>query len=114
MSYGFPERCGTGVVHKLGDALLGTDHPAVRRHLDLVALATIADVVPLVDENRALAFAGLRALASTRRVGLQALMRSAQVDPAAVDSGAVAFRLAPRINAAGGVWRADVPLPLVV
>ena len=53
-SYPFPELCGTGVVYKLGEALLGTEHPAVRRNLDLVALATIADVVPLVDENRAL------------------------------------------------------------
>jgi len=113
-SYPFPELCGTGVVHKLGEALLGADHPAVRRHLDLVALATIADVVPLVDENRALAFAGLRALASTRRVGLQALMRSAQVDPATVDSGAVGFRLAPRINAAGRLCRPDVALELVL
>ncbi|HEU5263557.1 MAG TPA: single-stranded-DNA-specific exonuclease RecJ, partial [Gaiellaceae bacterium] len=113
-SYPFPELCGTGVVHKLGEALLGSDHPAVRRHLDLVALATIADVVPLVDENRALASAGLRALAGTRRPGLQALMRSAHVDPAAVDSGAVGFRLAPRINAAGRLCRPDVALELVL
>ena len=113
-SYPFPELCGTGVVHKLGEALLGVDHPAVRRNLDLVALATIADVVPLVDENRALAFAGLRALASTRRPGLQALMRSAHVDPAAVDSGSVGFRLAPRINAAGRLCRPDVALELVL
>ena len=113
-SYPFPELCGTGVVHKLGEALLGVDHPAVRRNLDLVALATIADVVPLVDENRALASAGLRALASTRRPGLQALMRSAHVDPAAVDSGSVGFRLAPRINAAGRLCRPDVALELVL
>ena len=53
------------------------------RHLDLVALATIADVVPLVDENRSLAIAGLRALARTSKPGLRALMRSARVDPAA-------------------------------
>src|SRR4249920_212408 len=72
-SYPFPELCGTGVVYKLGEALFGADHPALRRHLDLVALATIADVVPLIDENRALASAGLRVLASTRRPGLQAL-----------------------------------------
>jgi single-stranded-DNA-specific exonuclease len=113
-NYPFPELCGTGVVHKLGEALLGADHPAVRRNLDLVALATIADVVPLVDENRALAAAGLRALAATARPGLQALMRSAGVDPATVDSGAVGFRLAPRINAAGRLGRPDIALELVL
>jgi single-stranded-DNA-specific exonuclease len=113
-AYPFPELCGTGVVYKLGEALLGIEHPALRRHLDLVALATIADVVPLVDENRALAAAGLRALACTRRPGLQALMKSAHVDPAAVDSGAVAFRLAPRINAAGRLCRPDVALELIL
>jgi single-stranded-DNA-specific exonuclease len=113
-AYPFPELCGTGVVHKLGEALLGTEHPAVTRNLDLVALATIADVVPLVDENRALAAAGLRALAATRRPGLQALMRCAGVDPAVVDSGAVGFRLAPRINAAGRLGRPDVALELVL
>ena len=113
-SYPFPELCGTGVVFKLGEALLGSEHPAVRRNLDLVALATIADVVPLVDENRALAAAGLLQLAATQRPGLQALMRSAGVDPAAVDSGAVGFRLAPRINAAGRLGRPDIALELVL
>ena len=113
-AYPFPELCGTGVVYKLGSALLGADHPAVERSLDLVALATIADVVPLVDENRALASAGLRVLASTSRPGLQALMRSAHVDPAAVDAGAVGFRLAPRINAAGRLGRPDIALELVL
>ena len=113
-AYPFPELCGTGVVHKLGEALLGPDHPALRKHLDLVALATIADVVPLVDENRALASAGLRALACTRRPGLQALMRSAQVDPAAVDAASVGFRLAPRINAAGRLHRPDIALELIL
>jgi single-stranded-DNA-specific exonuclease len=113
-SYPFPELCGTGVVHKLGEALLGADHPAVRRSLDLVGLATIADVVPLVDENRALAAAGMHCLAATSRPGLQALMRGARVDPAAVDAGAVAFRLAPRINAAGRLGRPDIALELVL
>jgi single-stranded-DNA-specific exonuclease len=96
--YPFPELCGTGVVYKLAEALGAKD---LDHHLDLVGLATIADVVPLVDENRALALAGLRALARTQKVGLQALMQVAGVDPAAVDEGSVGFRLAPRINAAG-------------
>src|SRR5581483_3343942 len=64
--YPFPELCGTGVVYKLGQALFGVDSEIPRRHLDLVALATIADVVPLLDENRTLAIAGLRALARTQ------------------------------------------------
>jgi single-stranded-DNA-specific exonuclease len=113
-AYPFPELCGTGVVHKLGEALLGSEHPVMRRNLDLVALATIADVVPLQDENRALVSSGLRELASTSRPGLQALMRGSRVDPATVDAGAVAFRLAPRINAAGRLGRPDVALELVL
>jgi single-stranded-DNA-specific exonuclease len=112
--YPFPDLCGTGVVHKLAQALLGVDHPAVTRHLDLVALATVADVVPLVDENRALVTTGLRALARTQKPGLQALMRVAGVDPATIDATSVGFRLAPRINAAGRLGRPDVALHLVL
>src|ERR671919_675281 len=108
--YPFPELCGTGVVFKLAQAL-GVD---ASRHLDLVALATIADVVPLVDENRALAIAGLRALARTAKPGLRALMQSAGVDPAAVDAGAVGFRLAPRLNAAGRLGHPREALELLL
>jgi single-stranded-DNA-specific exonuclease len=112
--YPFPELCGTGVVYKLGQALFGVDSEIPKRHLDLVALATIADVVPLVDENRSLAIAGLRALARTQKPGLRALMRAAGVDPAAVDAGAVGFRLAPRINAAGRLGHPRKALELVL
>jgi len=112
--YPFPELCGTGVVHKLAQALLGVEHPAIARHADLVALATIADVVPLLDENRSLAITGLRSLARTQKPGLRALMRSASVDPAAIDSSSVAFRLAPRINAAGRLGRPDAALELLL
>ena len=112
--YPFPELCGTGVVYKLGEALLGPGHEALTRHLDLVALATISDVVPLVDENRALALAGLRALARTQKPGLRALMKSARVDPARVDEGAVGFRLAPRINASGRLCRPGAALELLL
>jgi single-stranded-DNA-specific exonuclease len=113
-NYPFPELCGTGVVHKLGQALLGRDSEALRAHMDIVALATIADVVPLVDENRALAIEGLRRLAATQKAGLRALMRAAHVDPAAVDSGAVGFRLAPRINAAGRLGHPAAALELLL
>jgi single-stranded-DNA-specific exonuclease len=108
--YPFPELCGTGVAYKL----LGALGANVDRHLDLVALATIADVVPLLDENRALASAGLRALARTQKAGLQALMRAASVDPARVDTGAVGFRLAPRINAAGRLGHPGAALELLL
>ena len=84
-------------------------HPALARHLDLVALATIADVVPLVDENRALARrrpAGARPDAEARPAGADARPRASI--RRRVDDGAVGFRLAPRINAAGRLGRPDV------
>ncbi len=112
--YPFPELCGTGVVYKLGQALFGVDSDIPKRHLDLVAMATIADVVPLLDENRTLAIAGLRALARTQKPGLQALMRAAGVDPAAIDAGAVGFRLGPRINAAGRLGHPRAALELLL
>src|SRR3954471_11034212 len=112
--YPFPELCGTGVVYKLGQALFGVDSEIPRRHLDLVALATIADVVPLLDENRSLAIAGLRQLARTQKPGLQALMRTAGVDPATVDAGACGFRLGPRINAAGRLGHPRAALELLL
>jgi single-stranded-DNA-specific exonuclease len=112
--YPFQELCGTGVVWKLGQALLGAGSEALARHLDLVALATVADVVPLVDENRGLAVAGLRALARTQKPGLRELMRVARVDPAAVDAGAIGFRLAPRLNAAGRLGRPEAALELLL
>jgi single-stranded-DNA-specific exonuclease len=112
--YPFTGLCGTGVVWKLAQALLGEDHPFCERHLDLVALATVADVVPLVDESRALALRGLRRLAQTQKPGLRALMRVAGVDPAAVDESAIGFRLAPRINASGRLCRPKAALELLL
>jgi single-stranded-DNA-specific exonuclease len=110
-SYPFPELCGTGVVYKLLEAL-GVEE--IERHLDLVALATVADVVPLVDENRGFVVAGLRRLARAGRPGVRALMESARVDPAALDAGAIAFRLAPRINAAGRLGNPRTALDLLL
>ncbi len=96
--------CGTGVAWKLGEALVsrrGADPALLDRELDLVALATIADIVPLVGENRGLVVAGLEQLRRTRRVGLDALMRVARCDRMRIGSTEIGFRLAPRINAAG-------------
>ena len=112
--YPFPGLCGTAVVWKLAEALLGSDHAFLERHLDVVALATVADVVPLVDENRALALLGLRRLAQTQKPGLQALMRVAGVDAAALDESSIGFRLAPRINASGRLGRPEAALTLLL
>ena len=110
-NYPFPELCGTGVVFKLAQALGAAN---LERHLDVVALATVADVVPLVDENRGLVAGGLKRLARTTKPGLRALMASAHVDPAVVDAGAIAFRLAPRINAAGRLGHPKAALDLLL
>ncbi|HZT92743.1 MAG TPA: single-stranded-DNA-specific exonuclease RecJ [Gaiellaceae bacterium] len=113
-AYPFGGLCGTGVVWKLAEALLGREHPFLERHLDVVALATVADVVPLVDENRALALLGLRRLAQTQKPGLRALMRVGHVDPAACDESSVGYRLAPRINASGRLCRPEAALALLL
>jgi single-stranded-DNA-specific exonuclease len=138
--YPFPELCATAVAHKLAQAL---EHAATARglartgegtsgatgpssvgdasgrraldeDLDLVALATIADVVPLLDENRTLVRRGLRALAATAKPGLRALMTVARVDPGKLTERSVAFGLAPRLNAAGRLYRADAGLELIL
>jgi single-stranded-DNA-specific exonuclease len=130
---GYPCRdlCATAVAHKLAQALweaaaceaaAGSAGPDLEERgrrlleadLDLVALATVADVVPLIGENRTLVRRGLRALAATAKPGLRALMGVAGVDPTNINERAVAFALAPRINAAGRLYRADAGLELIL
>ncbi len=126
--YPFRELCATAVAHKLAEALIeragaegvleGERLEAARRglwsDLDLVALATVADVVELTGENRSLLRRGLSALARTTKPGLRALMAVARVDPGKVDERAIGFALAPRLNAAGRLYRADAGLELVL
>jgi single-stranded-DNA-specific exonuclease len=124
--YPFAELCATAVAHKLAQAVLAAAvgrvaqarvqevEAGLREDLDLVALATIADVVPLVGENRTLVRRGLRALAATAKPGLRALMAVAGVDPGRVDERAIGFALAPRLNAAGRLYRADAGLELIL
>ena len=111
---GYPcaELCATGVAYKLAAALRGAD--AVARELDLVALATVADLVPLRGENRSLVRRGLAEARRARRPGLRELMAVASVSPERLDEGDIAFRLAPRINAAGRLYRADAGVELML
>jgi single-stranded-DNA-specific exonuclease len=109
--YPFPSLCGTAVAWKLACAL--TDS-AGEEDLDLVALATVADVVPLVGENRSLVKRGLAEARRGRRIGLRALMAAAKCEPTRLDEGDFAFRLAPRINAAGRLYRADAGVELLL
>jgi single-stranded-DNA-specific exonuclease len=127
-SYPCVDLCATAVAFKLAIALehaaaAGSAHAnagdasggrALEEDLDLVALATIADVVRLVGENRTLVRRGLRALAGTAKPGLRALMAVARVDPGKLNERSVAFALAPRLNAAGRLYRADAPLELIL
>jgi single-stranded-DNA-specific exonuclease len=109
--YPYRELCATAVAYKLAEGLAGR---APTDDLDLVALATIADVVPLLGENRTLVRRGLRALAGTTKPGLRALMAVARMDPSRVNERSVAFGLAPRLNAAGRLYRADAALELIL
>jgi single-stranded-DNA-specific exonuclease len=132
--YPFDDLCGTGVAWKLSCALReavgvgspkhSSEAPAERfgdpaptasttsRDLDLVALATVADLVPLVGENRALVKRGIEEVRRARRPGVRALIEAAKCEPTQLDEGDLAFRLAPRINAAGRLYRADAGVEL--
>ena len=110
---GYPcaDLCGTAVAYKVAQAL---GAPTAEDEVELVALATVADLMPLAGENRRLVREGLRALSRTSRPGLRALMTVANADPSALDTGTLGFRLAPRINAAGRLRRADAGLELLL
>jgi single-stranded-DNA-specific exonuclease len=116
-SYGCPELCASGVVLKLSEGLhlaAGADPEAAAEDLDLAALATVCDLVPLRDENRRIVREGLTAMSRTRKPGLRALMAVAGVEPAEVSEHSLGFRLGPRINAAGRMRRADAALELLL
>lgn len=108
--------CSAGVVFKLAHALLKqTPRPEfdLREYLDIVALATVADLVPLTGENRIFVHRGLEQMARTRWPGLRALMAVAGVRPP-IRGGDIGFRLGPRINASGRLGTALESLHLLL
>ena len=117
-TYPFKGLAGAGVAYKLCQALvqaLGADADELRWHLDLVALATIADLAPLTGENRVLAHYGLRVLRDTRNPGLRALMARVGVGTGApITAGQASHVLAPRINAVGRLGAAMRGLRLLL
>ena len=117
----FTELCSVGLAFKLAHALVkrgreiglpGAAEFDLRPLLDLVALGTIADLVPLTGENRILASAGLQRLNTTRRPGLIALKQVAQCPPT-LGAYEIGFQLAPRLNAAGRLETAEDSLRLL-
>lgn len=116
--------CTVGLVFKLVHGLLkqlrAENHPVafrikLRDHLDLVALGTVADLVPLLGENRILARHGLRILEQTQRPGLRALMEVAGVKPEqGLTPTDISFRLGPRINASGRLADAALSVELLI
>jgi single-stranded-DNA-specific exonuclease len=108
--YPTKELSGVGVAFKLAQALLRVNERVPLKNqspisedalLDLVALGTVADLVPLTNENRALVKRGIARLRQSERPGIQALIRHAALKPETLDAGNIGFTLAPRLNAAG-------------
>ncbi|MBN2380690.1 single-stranded-DNA-specific exonuclease RecJ [candidate division WOR-3 bacterium] len=112
--YPFPELAGVGVAYKLLKGLYQkAGESAGSEDLDLVAVGTIADVVPLREENRILAWHGLKQLKRTRKPGLKALLEACSAGER-ITSYNVAFGLAPRLNASGRMGDANQALELLL
>jgi len=112
--YPFKFLAGVGVAYKLARGLMAGREAEVDKHLDLVALGTIADVAPLNGENRILTKLGLKRLKNTDKPGLKALMEVAKVDQEKLTCRNIGFALGPRINAMGRVGSANVALELIM
>lgn len=112
----YPSRdlAGVGVAYKLACAMDGSDERMLARYSDLVAVGTVADVMPLTGENRRIVKAGLEKLRRNPRAGLAALMDEAGVDRGRLTAMTIGFTLAPRINAAGRLGQVQCAADLMM
>jgi len=110
-AYKFKELAGVGVAYKLCQALTGK---VLAEELDLVALGTIADVVPLTGENRIIAKLGLKQLSCTERIGIKSLIEASRLRAKEINSTFVSFILGPRLNASGRMDTAEASLSLLL
>ena len=117
-TYPFPYLTGAGLAYKLCEALLESFGTSAQEQmgtlLSLAALGTVADVAPLLDENRSLVRRGLEELARSSSTGLQAMFRTARIEDVSFDAETIGWVLAPRLNAAGRLDHANVSYRLLV
>ncbi|MBI2448600.1 single-stranded-DNA-specific exonuclease RecJ [Candidatus Microgenomates bacterium] len=119
-AYPFKDLCGVGVAFKLISALViktkkkDFSPDQLKWYLDLVALGTISDVMPLVGENRALVHFGLIVLTQTKNIGLKALAKIGGIDLKKSSPYTIGFQIGPRLNAAGRMAHAETALSLIL
>ncbi len=114
--YPYKQLAGVGVAYKLAHGLLqrmGIDASILESFIELVAIGTSADIVPLVDENRIFVKAGLAALNNSENLGLKALIRAAGLQGREIGTGQIVFIIAPRINAVGRMGNAERAVELL-
>lgn len=109
--YPFPSLCGAGVAFQLARALSGLDEAV--KLIDLAAIGTIADLVPLQDENRIITHFGLEAINRQSRLGVRALISAAGLSGKPIRAHHIAFQLAPRLNASGRIGSAKIAFQLL-
>lgn len=113
-SYPNPYLAGVGMALKLVCAIDGDSEAIIEKYADLVAIGTVADVMPLVGENRYFVKKGLKMLEEPRRPGIAAMFREASVDPKKISASIIGYSLAPRLNAAGRLGHAQTAARLLL